>query len=275
MLTPDLWEQPTRKWIVLKGIDWFVVHRWLFISFHTGGLTSGDPAVDQSAESHDLHPFATALISFDGPRLCVGVVKWSPAVLWLKKDTVRLLHFIPSISSHRMSNTLNLMYQQILLNYLYVVEVCVRVCLYACLVALNGVHMSVCVRPSEHTQACWCLHVGEGWCGTDRGPWAEVTHPAQTARRWGNLPLSKIIALLHPVISLSIMTASSQFSNYYSEPILFLSNKDEHWCKTKWQDSISCLCLWAIRRWGIHALSKYQTPHTNIWLQDIHKGELA
>lgn len=132
-LTSDPWEQPTRKWIVLKGIDWFVVYRWLFIPFHTGGLTSGDPSVDQSTESHDLYPFATALISFDGPWFFffgVRVVKWSPAVPWLKKDAARLLHLVPTISSRRMSNTLNLMYQQILHNYLYVVEVCVHACVY-------------------------------------------------------------------------------------------------------------------------------------------------
>ena len=104
-LTSDLWEQPSRKWIVLKGIDWFVVYRWLFISFHTGGLTLGDPSVDQSAESHDLHPFATALISFDGPRVCVRVVNRSPAVPWLKKDAARLLlphahHFPPPNVKH-------------------------------------------------------------------------------------------------------------------------------------------------------------------------------
>lgn len=189
MLTSDLCEQPTRKWIVLKGIDWFVVYRWLFISFHTGGLTCADPSVDQSAEIHDLHPFATVLISFDGPRFWVGVVKWSPAVPWLKKDAARLLHFMPTISSCRMSNTLNLMYQQILLNYLYVVEVCARVCLCACLVALNGVHMSVYVQLSKHTQACWCLHVRGGWSGRGRvcrfagmSVWDEVTHPATHCR---------------------------------------------------------------------------------------------
>lgn len=174
-----------------------MVYRWLFISFHTGGLTFGDPCVDQSAESRDLHPFATALISFDGPRLCVRVVKWSPAVPWLKKDAPRLFHFMPTISSHRMSNTLNLMYQQILLNYLYVVEgVCARVCLCACLVALNGAHMSVCVQLSEYTQACWCLHVREGWSGRDRGccfagmsMWDEVTHPATQCRGMRELAL--------------------------------------------------------------------------------------
>lgn len=161
-----------------------MVYRWLFISFHTGGLTFGDPSVDQSAESHDLYPFATALISFDGPRFCVRVVKWSPAVPWLKKDAVQLSHIMPTISSLRMSNTLNLMYQQILLNYLYVVEgVRACACLCACLVALNGVHMSVCVQLSEHIQACWCLHVRGGWSGRDRdccftGMWDEVTHPA-------------------------------------------------------------------------------------------------
>lgn len=169
-LTPDLWEQPTRKWIVLKGIDWFVVYRWLFISFHTKGLTLDDPCMDQSAQSHDLHPFATALISFDGPWVCIVVVKWSPAVPWLKKDLVRLLRFMPIISSCRMSNTLNLMYQQILLNYLYAVEVCVCVCLCACLVVLNGVHMSVYVQLPENTQACWCLHVRGGETETESSP---------------------------------------------------------------------------------------------------------
>lgn len=189
-LTPDLWEQPTRKWRVLKGIDWFVVYRWLFISFHTAGLTFGDPSVDQSTESHHLHPFATALISFDEPRLCVLVVKWSPAVPWLKKDAAPLFHFMPTISSRRMSNTLNLMYQQILLNYLYVLEVRVHTCVYVrILVALNGIHMSVCVQLSEHTQACWCLHVRGGWSGTGRGcsftgmsMWDGVTHPETHCR---------------------------------------------------------------------------------------------
>lgn len=174
VLTSDLWEQPTRKWIVLKRIDWFVVYRWLFISFHTAGLTFGDPSVDQSTESHDLHPFATVLISFDGDRFYIRVVKWSPAVPWLKKDTMRPLGFMLTISSDQMSNTLNLMYQQILLNYLYVVEVCVclHVCLCARLLALNGIHMSVCVQLSEHTQACWCLHVkGDEMGGTEVAVW--------------------------------------------------------------------------------------------------------
>lgn len=94
-----------------------MVYRWLFISFHTGGLTSGDPSVDQSAESHDLYPFATVLISFDGAGLWLGAVKWSPAAPWLKEEEVRPTHSVPNISSHRMSNTLNLMCQQILLNY--------------------------------------------------------------------------------------------------------------------------------------------------------------
>lgn len=79
-----------------------------------------------------------------------------------------------------MSNTLNLMYQQILLNYLYVVEVCARVCL--CGGTLNGVHMSVYVQLSEHTQACWCLHVRGGERvfrhGTVKSTRDEVTHPA-------------------------------------------------------------------------------------------------
>lgn len=165
-LTFDLWVQPTRKWLVLKGIDWFVVYRWLFISFHTGGMTFGDPYADQWAESNDLHQFATALISFDGPPFFVGVVKWSPAVPWLKKGSVRLLRSTSTISPRRMSNTLNLMYQQIWLNYLYVVEVCACICL--CAVSLNGVHMSGHVQLSEHTQACRCLHVRGGRSGRDR-----------------------------------------------------------------------------------------------------------
>lgn len=196
-----------------------------------------------------------------------------PRSAWLKKDVARLLHFMPTISSHRMSNTLNLMYQQILLNYLYVVEVCARVCLCACVVALNGVHMSVYVQLSEHTQACWCLHVRERgrerdaaedkeFAVTPLRPRGMRLHILQrVVEQWGNLLLSKIIGLLHPVISLIIMKASLQFSNYYSMPILFLSNKEEHWCKTKCQDSISCLCLRAIQRWGMYTPSKYQ-PHS-------------
>lgn len=84
------------------------------------------------------------------------------------------------------------------------------------------------------------------------------------AEGWGNLLLSKIIGLLHPVISLIIMKASLQFSNYYSMPILFLSNKEEHRCKTKCQDSISCLCLRAIERWGTYTPSKYHPPIPHI-----------
>lgn len=87
---------------------------------------------------------------------------------------------------------------------------------------------------------------------------------------WGNLLLSKIIGLLHPVIWLIVMKASLQFSNYNSMSILFLSNKEEHWCKTKCQDSISCLCLRAIQRWGMYTPSKYQPqyPTWNISLQN-------
>lgn len=246
----------------VKGIDWFVVNRWLFISFHIGGLTLDDPSMDQSAQSHDLHPFATVLISFDGPWVCIVVVKWSPAVPWLKKDPVRLLDFMPTISSCRMSNTLNLMYQQILLNYLYAVEVCVCVCLCACLVVLNGVHMSVYVQLSENTQACWCLHVRGGETETESLPFGMGLHILQhIAVGWGNLLLSKIIELLHPVISLIIMKASLQFSNYYSMPIMFLSNKEEHWSKTKCQDPISCLCLRAIQRWGTYTPTKYNPQY--------------
>lgn len=150
-----------------------MVYRWLFISFHTGGLTSGDPSADQSAEGRDPHPFATVLISFDGARLRVSAVKWSPAAAWLKKEGARPPHSVPTISSHRMSNTLNLMYQQILLNYSDAVEMRVRMhtCLCVCPVALNGVHMSVCVQLSEHTQACWCLHIVGGRGGGVRGSW--------------------------------------------------------------------------------------------------------
>lgn len=83
----------------------------------------------------------------------------------------------------------------------------------------------------------------------------------QTAEGWGNLLLSKIIGLLHPVISLIIMKASLQFSNHYSMPFLFLSNKEEHWCKTKCRDSISCLCLRAIQRWGMYTPSKYHPQY--------------
>lgn len=81
-----------------------------------------------------------------------------------KKKKKRNLHFSCAYRFFppRMSNTLNLMYQQILLNYLYVVEVYARVCLCVCLLVLNGVHMSVYVQLSEHTQACGCLHVKGG-----------------------------------------------------------------------------------------------------------------
>lgn len=146
-----------------------MVYRWLFIWFHSGGLTSGDPAVVQSAENCDPHPFATVLISFDGARLGVGAVNWSPAAAWLKKEGARPPRSMPTISSHQMSNTLNLMYQQILLNYSDTAAMRVRMhtCLCVCPVALNGVHMPVCVQLSEHTQACWCLHIrgGPGWVG--------------------------------------------------------------------------------------------------------------
>lgn len=125
-LTLDPWEQPSRKWIVLKGIDWFVVYRWLFISFHTAGLTFGDPSVDQSTESHDLHPFATALISFDRPQVGVPVVNPVGALIGERGRVTTQLHV--TIFSRQMSNTLNLMYQQILLNYLYVVDRRARVC---------------------------------------------------------------------------------------------------------------------------------------------------
>lgn len=148
---------------------------------------------------------------------------------------------------------------------------CVCVCLCACLVALNGVHMSVYVQLSENTQACWCLHVRGGETETESlsfslpRPCGMRLHILQhIAEGWGNLLLSKIIELLHPVISLIIMKASLQFSNYYSMPIMFLSNKEEHWCKTKRQDSISCLCLRAIQRWGTYTPTKYHPPVPHI-----------
>lgn len=50
------------------------------------------------------------------------------------------------------------MYQQILLNYS---DACTHAYMFMC-VTLNGVHMSVCVQLSEHTQACWCLHIRRG-----------------------------------------------------------------------------------------------------------------
>lgn len=63
-------------------------------------------------------------------------------------------------------------------------------CLRARVVPLNGVHMSVYVQLSEHTQACWCLHVsGERQsrrqrvcCFTGTSMWDEVTHPATHCR---------------------------------------------------------------------------------------------
>lgn len=113
----------------------------------------------------------------------------------------------------------------------------------------------------QRLQFHWYVHVGRGYTS-----WNTLWEG------WGNMLLSKIIGLLHPVILLSIMKASLQFSNYYSMPILFLSNKEEHWCKTKWQDSISCLCLKAIRRRRMYTPSKYhpQYPAWNIWRQSIH-----
>lgn len=165
-LTSDPWEQPTRKWIVLKGIDWFVVYRWLFISFHTGGLTSGDPSVDQSTESHDLYPFATALISFDGPWFfffwCQGCkMKPCGALIEERRGAAtppRAYHFLsPNVKHIKLNVPANL-------TQLFVCcwGVCARVCLCEFLLALNGVHMSVYVQLSEHTQACWCLHVRGG-----------------------------------------------------------------------------------------------------------------
>lgn len=150
----------------------------------------------------------------------------------------------------------------------------VRTCLCVCVLTLNGVHMSVYVQLSEHTQAWWCLHVRGGWRERERETeWAiSLARPCgmrlhilqHIAEGWGNLLLSKIIGLLHAVISLIIMKTSLQFSNYYSMPILFLSNKEEHWCKTKCQDSISCLCLRAIQRWGTYTPPKYHPPIPNI-----------
>lgn len=58
------------------------------------------------------------------------------------------------------------------------------------------------------------------------------------------------------------MKASLQFSNYYSMPIMFLSNKEEHWCKTKRRDPISCLCLRAIQRWGTYTHPPNLSPST-------------
>lgn len=141
-----------------------------------------------------------------------------------------------------------------------------RVCLCACLVAPKWCsYVSVCSAVWAHSR----MLVFTCKRGRDRvGDWKFAfslvcpcgmrLHLLQhIVERWGNLLLSKIIGLLHRVISLIIMKASLQFSNYYSMLILFLSNKEEHWCKTKCQDSISCLCLWAIQRWGMYTPSKY------------------
>lgn len=76
-----------------------MAHGWLFISFHTGGLTPSDPSEDQSAESYDLPPFATALITFDGFCFASGAVKRGPAVARLKQGAaarpLQVLLFTP------------------------------------------------------------------------------------------------------------------------------------------------------------------------------------
>lgn len=191
------------------------------------------------------------------------------ALIEERRGAATPLHALPYPPA-RMSNTLNLMYQQILLNYLYVVEVCVHVCVYvhvwwppkwcsyvsvcSAVWAHSSMLVFTCKRGREvgETEFAVSLSVHVGM----------RLHILQhIAEGWGNLLLSKIIGLLHPVISLIIMKASLQFSNYYSMPILFLSNKEEHWCKTKCQDSISCLCLRAIQRWGTYTPSKYHPQH--------------
>lgn len=126
-------------------------------------------------------------------------------------------------------------------------------------------YVSVCSAVWAHSSMLVFTCKRGGWSGRDRVslacPCGMRLHILQhIAEGWGNLLLSKIIGLLHPAISLIIMKASLQFSNYYSMPILFLSNKEEQRCKTKCQDSISCLCLRAIRRWGTYTPSKYH-PH--------------
>lgn len=82
-----------------------MVYRWLFISFHTGGLTFGDPSVDQSADSHDLHPFATALISFDGPRFLRRGCKMKPCSALIEErrgaaTPLHAYHFLPPNVKH-------------------------------------------------------------------------------------------------------------------------------------------------------------------------------
>lgn len=128
--------------------------------------------------------------------------------------------------------------------------------------------MFVCqarVQLRERALARWCLHVRGGRrlaaASLVRPCGMRLCNPLQhSAEARGKLLLSKIIGLLHPVIWLSIMRASLQFSNCYPLLIPFLSNKEGHWCKTKWQDSISCLCLRAIRRWGTYTPYKYRPP---------------
>lgn len=195
-IDPWPWEQPTRKWIVLKGIDWFVVYRWLFISFHTGGLTLYDPSVDRSAQSHDLHPFATALISFDRPQVCIVVVKWSPAVPWLKKDPVQLLHFMPTISSLPNVKHIKL---NVPANLTQLFVCCWSVCMGVFMCVSGGPkwcsYVSVCSAVWAHSS----MLVFTCWRGRDRvrdrelesftamSMWDEVTHPATHCRRMWKL----------------------------------------------------------------------------------------
>lgn len=255
-LTSDLWVQPTRKWIVLKGIDWFVVYRWLFISFHTGGLTLGDPSAGQSAESHDLHPFATVLISFDGASALRQGCKMKPrrALIEERRGAAtppRTYHFLPPNVKHiKLNVPANL--TQLFVCRWGGLRAPVRLCLCECLLPKSCSYVKPALSSASAQAAAASL---VRLCGM------RLCNPRQhSAEARGKLLLSKIIGLLHPVIWLSIMRASLQFSNCYPLLIPFLSNKEGHWCKTKWQDSISCLCLRAIRRWGTYTPYKYQPP---------------
>lgn len=172
-----------------------MVYRWLFISFHTGGLTSGDPSADQSAESRDPHLFATVLISFDGARLQVDAVKWSPAASWLKEEGARPTHSVPTISSHRMSNTLNLMYQQILLNYS---DACTHAYMFMCVSGGSKwcSYVSVCSAVWAHSSMLvFTYKKGARWVVggsevTGMSTWAAFTHPTTCCTETRELPLN-------------------------------------------------------------------------------------
>lgn len=90
---------------------------------------------------------------------------------------------------------------------------------------LNGVHMSVlrsAVCAHSSMLLFTCKH-GTSWSSS-----SSELRLKHCRVKQGKLLISKIIGLLRPAISLIIMKASLQFSNYYSMLILFLSNKEGH-----------------------------------------------